>query len=237
VKYGLIRADEKSGGNIIYLKLGLVYDTRDYEAAPENDHVAPILGFDTTRFLTGAAALGLAMIASYFYWKAFSLEKKKWYWIAFFFFLLAGLIKLSSLMMFFAFLVIQIYILIFRQKEKSWFNQPVLLVPYFVVAVVIFAWYSYARYYNSHNLAGLLLQGILPIWTMDGAVRSAIWTSFHKEMLPSFFSETALYINLANFLSLFVFLKKMNRYLFFLNLLMFLGAIGFILLFFQVFNV
>jgi 4-amino-4-deoxy-L-arabinose transferase-like glycosyltransferase len=198
---------------------------------------SPVLGFYTNTFLADAPAMGLAMIASYFYWKAFSLKKKKWYWLAFFFFLLAGLIKLSALMMFFAFLAIQVYILIFRRKEKSWFNQPVLLVPYFVVALLIFAWYSYARYYNSHNLAGLFLQGILPIWAMDSAARSAIWTSFHKEMLPAFFSETALYINLAIFLSLFFFFKKMNRYLLFLNLLMFAGAIGFILLFFQVFNV
>ena len=34
VKYRLIRPDEKTGGTTIYLKLGLVYDTRDNEAAP-----------------------------------------------------------------------------------------------------------------------------------------------------------------------------------------------------------
>jgi len=34
VDYQLIRPDEKAGGGTIYLKLGLVYDTRDNEAAP-----------------------------------------------------------------------------------------------------------------------------------------------------------------------------------------------------------
>ncbi len=34
VNYRLIRPDEKAGGTTIYLKLGLVYDTRDNEAAP-----------------------------------------------------------------------------------------------------------------------------------------------------------------------------------------------------------
>jgi len=34
IKYGLIGQDEKTGGNVIYVKLGLVYDTRDNEAAP-----------------------------------------------------------------------------------------------------------------------------------------------------------------------------------------------------------
>ncbi|MEI6455445.1 MAG: BamA/TamA family outer membrane protein [bacterium] len=36
VKYGLIGPDEKNGGNVIYLKLGLVYDSRDNEAAPNS---------------------------------------------------------------------------------------------------------------------------------------------------------------------------------------------------------
>lgn len=34
VQYGLISEQEKSGGNITMLKLGLIYDTRDQEAAP-----------------------------------------------------------------------------------------------------------------------------------------------------------------------------------------------------------
>jgi 4-amino-4-deoxy-L-arabinose transferase-like glycosyltransferase len=198
---------------------------------------SPVLGFYTNSFLADAPALGLAMIAGYFFWKAFSLEKKRWYWISFLFFLLAGLIKLSSLMIFFAFLIIQVYILIFRRKEKSWFNQVSLLIPYFVVAILIFAWYSYVRYYNSHNIAGLFLQGILPIWAMDSAARSAMWTSLHKEMLPAFFSGTAALVNLLIFFSLVILIKKVNKYLFWLNILIFLGGIAFILLFFQVFNV
>lgn len=35
VGYQLIRPDEKAGGTTVYLKLGLVYDTRNSEAAPE----------------------------------------------------------------------------------------------------------------------------------------------------------------------------------------------------------
>ncbi len=35
VQYGLIRPDEKNGGTTVFLKAGLVYDTRDAEAAPD----------------------------------------------------------------------------------------------------------------------------------------------------------------------------------------------------------
>lgn len=34
VDFGLIGAQEKSGGNLLFLKLGLIYDSRDQEAAP-----------------------------------------------------------------------------------------------------------------------------------------------------------------------------------------------------------
>ncbi len=34
VSYGLIRSDEKDGGTTVFLKAGIVYDTRDAEAAP-----------------------------------------------------------------------------------------------------------------------------------------------------------------------------------------------------------
>jgi len=198
---------------------------------------SPVLGYYTNNFLADAPALGLALIACYFYWKAFSLQKKSLYWLSFFFFLLAGLIKLSSLITFFAFLIIQLYILIFRRKDKSWFNQVSLLLPYVIVAGLIFAWYSYARYYNSHNLNCFFLQGILPIWKMDSAARIEMWKDLFNKMLPAFFSKPAFFFEMTVFLLLFIFYKKINKYLLLLNFLIFVGGIAFILLFFEVFNV
>jgi len=51
VDFGLIGSQEKSGGNIIYLKLGLIYDTRDNEAAPNRGIWSEILLMNAPTFL------------------------------------------------------------------------------------------------------------------------------------------------------------------------------------------
>lgn len=51
VDYGLIGPQEKSGGNIIYLKLGLVYDTRDNEAAPNKGIWSEVILMNAPAFL------------------------------------------------------------------------------------------------------------------------------------------------------------------------------------------
>ena len=51
VAYGLIRPQEKEGGTTIYLKTGLVYDTRDNEAAPNRGLWSEILLLSAPSFL------------------------------------------------------------------------------------------------------------------------------------------------------------------------------------------
>jgi outer membrane protein assembly factor BamA len=51
VRYGMIRPDEKAGGTTIYLKTGLVYDTRDNEAAPNKGLWSEIMLLSAPTFL------------------------------------------------------------------------------------------------------------------------------------------------------------------------------------------
>ena len=51
VAYGLIRPQEKNGGTTIYLKTGLIYDTRDNEAAPNKGMWSEILLLSAPTFL------------------------------------------------------------------------------------------------------------------------------------------------------------------------------------------
>ncbi|MCX6268919.1 MAG: glycosyltransferase family 39 protein [Bacteroidetes bacterium] len=198
---------------------------------------SPILGYFTNNFLADAPALGLTLTGCYFYWKAFAKQSNKWYLLSFLIFLLAGLLKISSLVIFIALFIIQVYRIIFRGREKAWHTSFSRLWPFLLVLLGILAWYSYAGNYNSHNLNGIFLHGILPIWGIDAAARSEIWKSVVKTLLPGFFTIPALIFDLAAFVSLFLFYKKINRFFLFLSLLVFIGCIGFFLLFYQVFNV
>ncbi len=51
VDYGLIRPDEKDGGTTVYLKTGLVFDTRDNEAAPNRGFWSEIMLLSAPTFL------------------------------------------------------------------------------------------------------------------------------------------------------------------------------------------
>lgn len=198
---------------------------------------SPGLGFFTNNFLADAPALGLALIACYFYWKAFSLNRKKWYYLAFLFFLLAGLLKISSLLIFIALFILQFYRIVFRRGEKTWSNKSSRLLPFGVVLLFIFAWLIYTVYYNRHNLNGIFLQGVLPVWGIDAANRKDILSMLLEKHLPSLFNLPAMIFDLVLFAFLFIFYKKTNRFFLFLTILVFIGCIVFILLFFQVFNV
>ena len=198
---------------------------------------SPILGYFTNNFLADAPALGLTLTACYFYWKAYKGESNKWYYLSFLIFLLAGLLKISSLLIFIAFFLIQVYNIVVHRNDKTWFNRVSRLWPYLVVLLGIFAWYSYAGYYNRHNMNGIFLHGILPIWGIDAEARLEIWRALLKTLIPSFFTNEALLLVMALFVASFFYYKKINRFFLYLSLLVFLGCIGFVLLFYQVFNV
>ncbi|MEI7661348.1 MAG: glycosyltransferase family 39 protein [Bacteroidota bacterium] len=198
---------------------------------------SPILAYFTNNFLADAPALGIVITACYLYWRGFREQSNKWYYLSFLLFLLAGLLKISSLIVFIALFILQLYYVVFRRGEKNWFSRLFRLWPYMVVSVLIFAWYDYAGNYNSHNLNGFFLHGILPIWGIDAAARQEVWKSFMKTLIPNFFTVPALVFVMALFVSMFIFIKKINRYFLFLSLLIFIGSIGFIILFYQVFNV
>ena len=63
---------------------------------------SPILVFYTNNFMADAPAFALALIGCCLMGKSYRQQKKAWYYLAFVFFLLGGLIKISSLIIFVA---------------------------------------------------------------------------------------------------------------------------------------
>lgn len=194
---------------------------------------SPILAYYTNNFLADAPALGLSMVGGYFFWKAFSGSKKRWFYLSMVIFLLAGLIKISALLLFVSLFILHLYVILIYKKEKTWMTKVWRIVPYLIVTVFIYAWYSYAAYYNKHNLSGIFLQGLLPIWNIDHATITKLWTTYHKETIPAYFPLAGFYFDLLIFMCLFVFYKVINRFFLFLNLLIFLGCVSLLILLYQ----
>jgi hypothetical protein len=194
---------------------------------------SPILAYYTNNFMADAPALGLSLTGGYFFWKAFSTQKKKWFYLALGIFLLAGLIKISSLLLFFSLFLVHLFIIVFYRSERTWLNRFSRLWPYLVVMILIFTWYRYAAYYNSQNLSGIFLQGLLPIWSVDGATMKKLWSTYVNDMIPAYFALGGLFTVFLFFIGLFIFIKQVNKFLLFANILVFLGCISLIILFYQ----
>lgn len=199
---------------------------------------SPILAFYTNNFLADAPALGLSLIGCYFIWKGFTHKKIHWYLISFLFFTLCGLIKISSLILFTAILLIHTYVTITsRNKENSWLYKWYSLLPYIVVFVIIYVWYNFARDYNSNNLSGIFLLNLFPFWEIDVETRTRIWNNLYFILLPAYFNKKMLFVVFSLFIVLCLFYKKTNKVLFHITLLVFLGITAYVFLFFQAFTV
>jgi hypothetical protein len=187
--------------------------------------------------LADAPAFGLALTGCFFIWKGIDQQKRNWFMFSFLFFLLGGLIKISSLIILIAIFIVHIYLIFFSKKGKGVLYKWYFLIPYLVVLSVMFAWYNFAIQYNHKNISGIFLTEIYPIWDIDALTRKHIWTSLINDLLPSYLNKVALYLILSLYIALFFFYRKINKVLLFLNILVFIGVTAYILLFYQAFTV
>jgi len=198
---------------------------------------SPILVYYSNNFLADAPGFGFSLIGCFFLWKGFEKQKKWWFYSSFLFFLLAGLIKLSSLIPFFAILVTHLYAVLFYKKERGWFYKWYNILPYLVTIILVISWYKYAIYYNEKNMNGIFLLGLFPMWHMDLAGIKANWLNLRKDLLPAYFNLKALNLLLVLFILSFSFYKKVNKVILFMSILIFIGIIAFMVLFYEAFTV
>jgi hypothetical protein len=198
---------------------------------------SPLLAFYSNNFLADAPAFGLVLIGAYMFWLGFIKQKTFFYILAFCFFLMAGLIKVSSLLLVIAIFILHFFAILFYSTNKWWFYKWFSLLPYSILFLSVYAWYSFANQYNQQNLSGIFLTGIFPIWELDNQSINDIWNSFFNELLPAFYNKKALLVIIVLFAISFVFYKKIDRLLLALSALVFIGVVGYLILFFKAFTV
>ena len=236
--------------NMLILYTGLFYLFRFLQEFLEDDYwsiyipillfTSPVLVYYTNNFLMNAPALGLVLIAIYHYWKY--LQSKKLWRIctAMAFFLLAGLLKMTALLLFVALLIIHIAGLSPGLRKKL--NIPITgparhLLPYLGVMAGIALWLAWSAAYNRENISGVFLRGLYPIWKVGLYKGLDLGTSLYATLLPSLFNHTALLIILGLFVWLLIKRKNVNPEWLLITTLVAGGSLAFILLFYQAFSV
>lgn len=200
---------------------------------------SPVLVYYTNNFLADAPAMGLAFSACYYLYRYITFSEKKAIVIATFLFLLGGLIKITSLIIFFSltgFLFVELllnYGSIDRAKLKG------LIIGIAVVLINITAWFLYSRHYNlsNNNNGGFFLQNIFPIWETTKPEREIIFNRFFFTLLPSFFNRIALVAILLIFISILVFYRKVLRSLLIVSICCVIGVVAYFFLWFKAFDV
>lgn len=231
--------------NLGILFLGLIYLKKTIELLIKDKFwsyfiplllfTSPILVYYSNNFLMNTTAFGLVLIAGY-HIARFVLEKRYLNLVfACLLFTLAGLLKITGLLLFFAVGAILIYDILFR--TKSLFNRWKEFVPFALTLIIIFIWYSYTSWYNSQNLKYIFLQGILPVWEMDFFSMSNHLKILSDSLLPEFINPVVLTLMLLGFFLLLIYREIAHVYLFFVSTLLVFGAVLYIILFFQVFDV
>lgn len=199
---------------------------------------SPIFVYYTNNFTTDAPALGLVFIGFHLMWRGYYDKKKLLYYSSFLFFTIAGLIKVSILLSVFVVFIIHVYLIVTkRDDEDYWFYKWVSLIPYFIVVLIIISWVKYTIGYNEKHLGGIFLTDISPIWVLEKADIKYVWQCIKSNHISGFLGKIPLYLILTIFGLSCIFYKRINKFLFYFTLLMYLGGIAFILLFYQKFTV
>lgn len=195
---------------------------------------SPILAYYSNNFLMNTNAFALALIGAYHFFRHRTEKSYKHLVYACILFLFAGLLKITSLLLFFGFGAIFLYEMLI--KEKSLKERWKELIPYACTLLLILVWYKYAGSYNENNMSRVFLQGLLPIWHLGWEDIYSNWKLLNNDLKPMFFNVPALSLIGIIFIGMVVNYKKANRYVLALSVLIALGIVAYILLFFQVFN-
>jgi 4-amino-4-deoxy-L-arabinose transferase-like glycosyltransferase len=194
---------------------------------------SPVLVTYGASFLTDVPAFSFALMAVYAFVRYRTEGLKSMFWWSMLLFALAGLLKVSSLIIF-VFLGF-IYLLelmsvktinghkIFQKPRIEW-------IGFALVVAINFAWYAYANYYNNLSNFRYTFNSIYPIWTNTAPELDTLWDDLLLYIKPVFFSRTVL--ALIFFMGTFnMFLpKKIPLIAYLANLILIIGAASYFVL-------
>ncbi len=203
-------------------------------------YTSPMLVYYSFNFLTNVPAFSLALIAWLFFYKFYKSQNYRYFYISTFFFLMAGLLKVSALLSFIAiiatFLIEYFKIIRFKKDKKLFQSFLKTSIPILILILIISLWYFYAYFYNETHNKNYFLIGTLPIWATDNSHIHKTFLAIKEHLKSDYFNKETSYLLLAMWLSVFIFYRRANKFLLIILGLLSLGMAAFFLLFFQAFE-
>jgi len=197
---------------------------------------SPTLVYYANNFLNDIPAFSLAIIGLYFFFRYRQSSANKHLYLFAFFYAIAGLLKISSLLSFIA--IVGLFVLeLFNVKldpEKKIFQHPLKQIFVFIsVLMVQIIWYMYAHNYNAKYNSGIFLIGILPIWDINISEIKITLDAISEHIKWDYFRKETQIVFVLMFVFVLAFYKRMNKLMFLLTIITSIGFLSYILLFFQ----
>jgi hypothetical protein len=155
---------------------------------------SPVLIYYGNNFLSNSAALAFSIIGWYHFVRFLIEKQPKLFSFSMLFFLIAGSLKVTALLSFFAIagiLLLEYTGLVKLKKDEKIFNQP---VKYFLsivfVVVIIGSWLVYARNYNQKHDCTYFSTTTFPIWNLDKDGILTVLERVHNIWLEHYFHFT-----------------------------------------------
>ena len=199
---------------------------------------SPIWVYYGNNFIADVPGLSFAIIGWFYFMKFYREEKNKFFLIAMFFFLVGGLIKISSLISVTSIAGVFLLETFFNFKlgeGRKIFDKPnQQFIPFVIIAIAISLWLKYVLAYNGKHNVGILLTGFLPIWNFSGDRILYVWNQFIHYLIFTYYFKWTLFVLLFFFITSILFYKKANRFLLTINIFMAAGVITYLILWFDV---
>lgn len=200
---------------------------------------SPTLVYYANNFLMDIPAFSLAIIGLYFFIKFSQSSKNKHLYLFSVFYIIAGLLKVSSLLSFFAILglfVLELFNVQIVPGRKIFQYPNKQIVPLIAVLIIPMIWYMYASNYNFRYNGGIFLIGTLPIWDVSLFQIKVILRAINDHIGWDYFRKETQIVFVLMFVFTLVFYKKSNKLYSFLTVFLVIGFLMFTLLFFQAFK-
>ncbi len=201
---------------------------------------SPILVYYGSGFLADIHALSLVFVASYFMMLYGTVAKPKHLVLALGFFAVAGLIKITALLLFLTFFGLFLLELVGVKlwRDRKIFVHKVLgFMLFFAMIVLVTLWYVYAAYYNDWHEGKYTFNDIWPIWEAGGKRIKVIVESLRSIMIYQVFPKTWIYALVVMVLVLLMNLKRIPKLLTLGLAILSVGCVLYMILWFDAFDI
>jgi hypothetical protein len=203
---------------------------------------SPILVYYSNNFLTNMPSFSFSLIGWYYFARFYQNEKRKTLYISMSFFLLAGLLKVSSLigfiLIFIIFVTESLNLMKFKGEEKIFKNFLKSLYPLLMVIVGNVLWIIYVTKFTEKYLGAYTFNNVWPIWKMNITEISKVLYDFWFIMSKQIFAVYTLLLSIAFIITLRILsaFDKVDKQIRFANFTIGFGTIIYILFWFNAFG-